>query len=227
MKIILVILFSINSVICKCDTLDIKKDKHLHDTITVGMQIINKILDLSRLFDGYLVFEVYDLQSVNDGSNYYCTIYYVDLLNDYKMDDAILANTSAEFSLAVGFKGINDSIESNFRLVWRCFNAFNSNKTKGCEPFSFRYWNDFNTNLFEKATLVERDGKKYFIFNFKLYGILYEYYPGRWGRTNRKKYGNLIRTFIPTSELIEFSPVDFKILEDYGFMKSNIVVKFY
>lgn len=227
MNILFATAITLHCIISNPDTLEIKKNIPLQDTTLINMQIINEVLQLNRVFDGYLVFEVPDFQSVSDTNNFYCTIFYVDLLNDFKMNEAIIVNTSTELSLMAGFRGTNDSIESNFRLLYRCFRNFSSRITKDCGPFSFRDGDIFNTDLFEKATLVERNRKRYFIFNFELYGILYEYYPGSWGKSSRKKYGNLIRTFIPTSELIEFSPVDLKTLEDFGFKKSNVFVRFY
>ena len=217
------IIFLINSFfIIRADTLEIRTDVRILRENDITEQKITSILDLNRLLDGYLVFEMPDEQQKTDTNNFICQIYYLDSLsknqvNGYK---GILFNIGNELVIDAGLlTAINDIVYNNFRLIWKCFRAFNRDKSKECQPFLFDYGEGFKTDIFKKNTLIEKDLNKYFIYKIKLNAWVYEYYEN--------DNSLLLRTFIPLTELKYFAPANIEELEKYGFKKSNTVVKFY
>lgn len=201
------------------DTLTIKKDALILQEIVSHKMTINKIVELNYLLDGYLIFQFLEDSSQNMPQYIRCRIYFVDSLNHFGGEGKFYLYTGNDVFMQSGFyDGKNDSIYNSMKTVWKCYRAFNKDKSSECKPFYFNNEDGLKANVFDKAVLLERDGISFIIAKIKIYAWIYEYFSNV--DTTMKK------VFVPNTKLLEFIITNEMMFEKFNFKKSTTVLKF-
>ena len=215
--IVFVYFFLINTAIS--DTLTIKKDALILQEIVSNKRIINKIVDLNFLLDGYLIFQILEDSSQYMPENMRCRIYFVDSLNHISGGAKFYLYTGNDVFMQSGYyDGKNDSIHNSMKTIWKCYRAFNKDKSSECKPFYFNVEDGLRANMFNKTTLIEKDGVNFVVAKIKIYAWIYEYFSNV--DTTMKK------VFVPNTQFLEFRITNEMMFERFNFKKSTTVLKF-
>lgn len=189
-----------------------------------------KIINESKLFEGYLVFQI---NKTNDSSQsnsleYRASkFYFVNKLSDIYIDSLkYLFNNSFNYSIYIEsdttYLCQNAEDYYNFISFKKFFNnyeIFARNVEIMHKPF---LWYSLNTSIFDNEDLIftagDSDSIGYFIFEclFKTAILKYDYFEIYYhDKSNEHIY------FLPTTKVYKLLPVSISNLNKYGFKKSS------